>query len=765
MQRNRRLVALAMGMGLWAVAGTANGQDTPHISASDLLRFAEVGDPIFLDWHDVGDPLLATYSPDRSRIAVLVSGGDPDRVANTGTLLTLTSDGLFSDPQPRELVRFASTGSARPIGFIRWLRDSRTIVFAGARDDGPSQLYRVDTNTGELQQLSQLTEQITYFDVAAQGNRIVYLVQPSRRSPADDLHCIAHGCLVTARTLRDAQDGGASRVMAGYALDLPSGAVRRLAAPEEEDPTLDFCDFNIHGSVSPNGRFAIRLCRLQERYLPRWWGDYTMNTDLALCLSGRNARCWRRGYVVDLDDGRSRAWTNAPSLPFFHTSPPIWIDGGRQAIIPAAYEPLDGRGSGQTRALRAQALVVQLLDPANRTTRRIGRLDPRVAYVSSAIWDDETQILTIEGRDSANVVLPIVRFQRRGRNWAQVAFEPSPVSLVRFAVEQSANDRPVLVAIDDTTGQRSVILDPNPWLERRSIGTVETIEWSSTDGRTWAGGLYLPPRYQEGTRYPLVIQTHGFEPERFSLHGAAKNFPGQALAAQGMLVLQVAENLRGVEGTPDEMEAARLGYEAAISHLAERGLIDRDRVGMIGWSATGPTVAYMMTHSEYPIAAVAFTHTAPYGWWYYLSLGGSREIEGRFGSEPFQEGFERWLEGSPALNLARVRAPLLMFGAGQAGVWDWYAGLRRLERPIEFVYQPRGTHDVYRPGQRLAQNQALVDWFRFWLKDEEDGDPARADQYARWRLLRDQQRLVMQQPRPPLLEWSARPVASQDEQE
>jgi len=36
----------------------------------------------------------------------------------------------------------------------------------------------------------------------------------------------------------------------------------------------------------------------------------------------------------------------------------------------------------------------------------------------------------------------------------------------------------------------------------------------------------------------------------------------------------------------------------------------------------------------------------------------------------------------------------------------------------------------------MASQGGSVDWFRFWLKDEEDPDPAKADQYRRWRDLR-----------------------------
>jgi hypothetical protein len=31
----------------------------------------------------------------------------------------------------------------------------------------------------------------------------------------------------------------------------------------------------------------------------------------------------------------------------------------------------------------------------------------------------------------------------------------------------------------------------------------------------------------------------------------------------------------------------------------------------------------------------------------------------------------------------------------------------------------------------------LVDWFDFWLNSHEDPDPSKAEQYSRWRKLRD----------------------------
>jgi hypothetical protein len=43
------------------------------------------------------------------------------------------------------------------------------------------------------------------------------------------------------------------------------------------------------------------------------------------------------------------------------------------------------------------------------------------------------------------------------------------------------------------------------------------------------------------------------------------------------------------------------------------------------------------------------------------------------------------------------------------------------------------------PEGRMLSQEGSVDWFRFWLKGEEDPDPAKAEQYSRWRELRKEQ--------------------------
>ncbi len=45
-------------------------------------------------------------------------------------------------------------------------------------------------------------------------------------------------------------------------------------------------------------------------------------------------------------------------------------------------------------------------------------------------------------------------------------------------------------------------------------------------------------------------------------------------------------------------------------------------------------------------------------------------------------------------------------------------------------------HPLQKLWNRLVSRGGTVDWFRFWLKGDEDPDPAKREQYERWRELR-----------------------------
>lgn len=722
-------------------AGTeARVNSSRSITVDDLAQFATIGNPQSLDWKGQNtlsnDP--ATFSPSGKRVVVLIQRGNPRTGNNDAILYIYQTADLLVNPCPERSFTIASATNYQPIAFVRWT-DEHTLVFAGTKNAGLSQVYRLSVDSGELVQLTHESQQLLWFDMDASGRRLITMVESPMNPPDKDPVCRSTGCLVTDARFY-AVDRGVSLGSAAIRIyDLAGGQVRQVANPEVSDTAIDRCDSSLVGGMSPDGRFALRTCRVKG--LSKWWGEYAVNAQLHDCFQLANVRCYRRLLLIDLEKQSTATISEAPYL--WNAPEPLWIDSGRYVLFPGILEPLTGV-DGITRERRARRFSVILLDPHTLSSTRLGDL-PNAAAITNATWNEAEGILSVHTSDAEGVPLKPTQFKRTKGSWRRVASTTAMSKRARslavtLTLEQSLNERPILVASDLTGNTKRPVLDPNAWLAERDVGRVEIIRWTARDGRPWRGALYFPPHYVSGTRLPLLVQTHGFDSEKFSLSGYARNYAGRALTAHDIFVLQIEENEGSLYGRPEVWEAVRLGYESAIDHLDDLGLIDRNHVGIQGWSGTGPLTGYTLTHSSYAFAAGALTATADYGWLWYLSQGAPREVETAFGSPPFGEGLNNWLLYSPSFNLDRVRTPMLMWANGSAiGLWDWYIGLRRLSKPVEYWLAPDSTHDVFQVRQRKALNELLVDWFRFWLKGEEDTSPSKHAQYLRWRLLRVQQ--------------------------
>jgi hypothetical protein len=128
----------------------------------------------------------------------------------------------------------------------------------------------------------------------------------------------------------------------------------------------------------------------------------------------------------------------------------------------------------------------------------------------------------------------------------------------------------------------------------------------------------------------------------------------------------------------------------------------------------------------------------------YLSLAGwgvqVSEQEVIYGVKPFGPGLKTWMGSAPGFNLDKVGVPVRIEADSWIDAvseeWEIYSSLYLQGKPVGLIYLPDGAHPVVKPLERLASQQVNVDWFRFWLKDKEDRDPAKAGQYARWREMR-----------------------------
>ena len=344
-----------------------------------------------------------------------------------------------------------------------------------------------------------------------------------------------------------------------------------------------------------------------------------------------------------------------------------------------------------------------------------------------------------------------------------------PAQRWALQVGQSLNQPPDIVAVGPA-GQSSMLTELNPRYSPVTWGTMRPYSWKDAQGRQWDGGLMVPSGVDARAPHALVIQTYGFSPSRFYLDGAntadgfTSGFAGRAFMRENILVLALP--WRASNGAPTDEQGAIAAFatavRAAIEALVAEGIVDRERVGIMGWSATGERVLNLVTFSDAPLRAATlldgdantlFSMTVTYA----ANDGALARKERTNGGGPFGPSLERWVRSDPSLHTDCVRAALRIetYGPWVLNNWDVYALLRRQYKPAEMVAIPGGTHALSRPSERMISLQGNVDWYRFWLKGEERSKPfllaedetSLRQQYARWRQMAELKRTDDARPR------------------
>ena len=722
------IVAASLPSGASPVGFDHEGQ----VTVADCVQMVQLGDPT-----TAFSPTIAHFSPDGTRFVVLARKGDLARNAVSYSLYLWNTTHLHRI-HPKPLLTFISKSNRPAIQDVRWINES-TIAFLAEQAQNQQQLYQFDLLTGHLKQLTHHLTSVVAYAVSADGNTIVFAATKPVEPSSDDVQ--EHGISVRSQLLSEliaGSQGGASEDHELFVKASGAPSFTKLTAPGliELWPSLTL-------SLSPDGRYLI--VPVDASQIPSSWFVYPHE----YIQSGRRLAATSVHHFVFfyiLYDLIAR--TNSPltGTPIgINGSEVLWAPNSRSVAISDVYLPIDRTPTTETSDFRSKTYSIEVVLPM-KTLKVISSDDLKLIH-----WEAEGEmLLAAKGRMSFlnGDSPPYIRFRRVHGTWVPSPSEhltPETQSL-EVIVDEDLNTPPKLFAVDTRRRTKILLLDPNPEFSRKQFGRVEAVEWKATDGHRVRGGLYLPTNYVAARRYPLVIQTHGFAPTKFWVGGPWPTaFAAQPLASKGFVVLQVEEGSEH-DSTPQEAPSEMSSYEGAINYLDQRGLIDRTRVGLVGFSRTCLHVKYALTHSEEPFAAAVIADGIDAGYFQYMSVyNASPEIAGEFeeinGAAPFGNGLASWINNSPGFRLSKVAAPVLIQSLGRGSLlseWEWFAGLSRLAKPVEMIYFPKATHILVRPREQLASEQLTVAWFCFWLKGEED--PTTNDgEYPYWRALKQSQ--------------------------
>jgi len=709
------------------------------LTVADSIQMTRIAGSGLSRWYYTGASSsdFATFSPNGKMFIIVVKRGVLKENTNRYSMLSFPTNTAFDAPPPKVVVSFDSSSEREGIKNVSWLRDNDTVLFLGERPGEMTQVYSVRCSSGTVEQLTHEPHNVVAYSASEDGKRIAFATEYPVRNLNDE-KALRDGLIVSGESLAPLILGH-QQVCCEELFVAQVGPAKRkplhLQGRLLEDPVDLF--------LSPDGRYvALRTYVPRIADFPRSWNQYT-DPPLRELLKqketqDRDATFAERYELIDTRTGTSRFLLNAP-VSALTQSELTWSPDSRSVIVTGVYLPLDVSDPNELAARRSHMFTVELRMSDSEITK-ISDQDLKFAG-----WDRDKRVLNFRTNRDENLSgssARVERFRKLGSHWQMLTgADVETDSLPEIVADQDLNQSPRIVAVDPRTGRRGLVWDPNPQFHEIAFGHVEEVTWTGGAGRTVHGGLYLPPDYVPGKRYPLVIQTHGFDPHGFWIDGPFTTaFAAQALATRGFIVLQVPDS-HEAELTPEEAPRMVKTYESAIDYLDERGLIDRARVGIIGFSRTCLYVKYMLTHSSYRIAATSVADGVDGGYFQYMAMGSSLadESDQLFGVPPFGAGLSVWTKTSPGFLLDRVGTAIRIQALGPAslpGEWEWYEGLTRLHRPVELVYLPEGVHILEKPVDRIVSQQGNVDWFCFWLKNEEDADPTKSEQFLRWQRLR-----------------------------
>jgi len=749
----------------------------PTTRAQEPPRRFTVADDIGITRFDSGVSGPAIFSPDGRYFVVVAERGRLDINRSESSLRVYLTEDVHhflrnsdstGEPPPFWVLTKSTYKNGPIITDVRWLADSGEIAFLAKDVSGQEQLHLANilTRTDEL--LTPDGQDVTAFDIHSRRQYVYCVLSPTIGETRTEENRAA-AIVGTGRALDDLLFPDASESTDVWVHDISDlWAVVddrrfRVVDASSGQPVPIHLEGQRALALAPDGHSVVTALAVST--IPKEWEAFYLPPVASSPYKIRSGRqnpyalAGQRDvseYVlIDLSNGTIESLTNSPigdAAGWWGVSHADWSIDGQSVLLSNTFLPpkTQGLSGGQN------GPCVAVIDIGTGRVSCVVHLggeigngkDANSALIENAGFvDGDKEIVTVrssypDGRIESTTFVRLFNGSWSAR--ARLAESTSKGHLIEISVRQDLNDPPVLLATDEDDKESSVIWDPNPQLKNIGRGRVSVFRWTDKTGRSWVGGLYKPRDYVQGKRYPLVIQTHGFDEHEFSPSGSFTTaFAAQELASAGILVLQVRDC--AIRNTPQESPCQIAGYEGAVERLARNGMVDPSRVGIIGFSRTCYYVLEALTTSSLRIKAASITDGVNEGYLQYIlnvDLDSSDSIahegDATIGVSPFGIGLVKWLRRSPEFNMDKVRAPLLVVATTPEvlQMWGPYAALRYLKKPVELLVLHSDEHVLTNPAERMISQGSTVDWFRFWLQGYEDRSPGKSDQYKRWEAMR-----------------------------
>ncbi|SHI77354.1 S9 family peptidase [Aquimarina spongiae] len=265
------------------------------------------------------------------------------------------------------------------------------------------------------------------------------------------------------------------------------------------------------------------------------------------------------------------------------------------------------------------------------------------------------------------------------------------------------------------------------WLAAKS----EVVSWKSKDGAIIEGVLHKPMDYDPNKKYPLLVIIHG-GPTGISTPSAtpAYVYPMIQWLNKGALILR--PNYRGSAGYGEKfrsLNVKNLGVGDAwdiisgVDYLENKGIIDGNKVGAMGWSQGGYISAFLTTNSN-KFKAISVGAGISNWMTYYVNTDIHPFTRQYLKATPWSDK-KIYEKTSPMTNIRSAATPtLIQHGefdrrVPTANAYELFQGLQDVGVPTELIIYKGFGHGINKPKERLAAMWHNWQWFGKYIWDEE----------------------------------------------
>lgn len=583
--------------------------------------------------------------------------------------------------------RYQLTNAKKSSSSAQWSPDSKRIAFASDRD-GKRQIYLIAPGGGEALQLTNIETGVNSFNWSPDGRRIAFTaVEPESK----------------ARKERKEKYGEFEVVKGDYTLtqlwviEVPVDVKEKKS---EAQRLTGGNEFTIGGfSWSPDSS-RIAFSATKD---PDLGSAYTSDI-YVLNLADKSIK-----KIVDTrgpdsnpvwsPDGRRVAFETSNARDFFfYTNPYIAVvpsDGGTPVVLTETFDeqPATLVWSPDGIYFASQQKTAVHLFRLNPVTKAVERVSHPAALVASQFSFT--------------------------RDFKKAAF-----------VAAGANEYPEVYVSALKPFEPKRLTAMSDQLKDFRLATREVIEWKSTDGTPIEGILIKPANFDPSKKYPLLVVIHGGPTgvDTPVVRGD-RTYPIEMFANKGALILR--PNYRGSAGYGEKfrsLNVRNLGIGdywdviSGVDHLIAKGMVDRDRVGAMGWSQGGYISAFITTTSD-RFKAVSVGAGISDWMTYYVNTDIHPFTRQYLKATPWDDP-EIYQKTSPIFYVKNAKTPtLIQHGELDKRVpipnaYELYQALEDKGVPVKMIVYKGFGHGIDKPRQQRAVMEHNYDWFSQWIWGE-----------------------------------------------